>query len=114
MSGTKRKFRLTLGVGLVAALALIVALGLGYVIVSGIADHWARRTIVEQLERTTGARVEIGNFHFGWRTLSAHFDGLTLHGREPLGAPPLFHADKLQVDIHLESFWSRKISLRSV
>ena len=52
---------------------------------------------MEQLERSTGARVELGNFHFGWRLLSARFDGLTLHGREPAGTPPLFHAERLAV-----------------
>ena len=70
--------------------------------------------IVEQLEKTTGARVELGNFHFEWWHLRARFDGLTLHGREPAGTPPLFHADQLQVDVRVESFWGRKISLGSV
>jgi len=114
MNGTKRKFGLKHGLGLVVALALVAGLVIAYVIATGLADRWARRTIVEQLEKTTGARVEIGHFHFGWAALNARFDGLTLHGREPAGSPPLFHADTLQVDIHVESFWSRKISLENV
>ena len=73
-----------------------------------------RRTIIEQLEKTTGARVELGSFHFGWRLLTARFDGLTLHGREREGTPPLFHADALQFDIRVESFWGRKFSLGNV
>ena len=114
MSDSKRKFGLKHGLGLVVALALLAGLAVSYVIASGIADRWARRTIVEQLEKTTGARVELGNFHFGWRLLIARFDGLTLHGREPAGSPPLFHADELQFDIHIDSFWGRKISLGNV
>ena len=114
MNGAKRKFGVKHGLGLVVALALVVGLAIAYVIASGLADRWARRTIVEQLEKTTGARVELGNFHFGWRFLSARFDGLTLHGREPVGSPPLFHADMLQFDIHIDSFWGRKISLGNV
>jgi len=114
MNGTKRKFGLKHGLGIVVALAVVTGLGVAYVIASGLADRWARRTIVEQLEKTTGARVELGNFHFGWRVLTARFDGLTLHGREPAGSPPLFHADALQFSIHIESFWGRKISLGSV
>src|ERR1700691_172072 len=114
MNGTKRKFGLKHGLGLVVALALVTGLGVAYLIASGLADHWARGKIVEELQETTGARVELGNFHFGWRLLSARFDGLTLHGREPAGTPPLFHADLLQVDIHVESFWRRNISLKSV
>ncbi len=100
--------------GLVVTLAVVAGLFIAYAIASGLADRWARRTIVEQLEKTTGARVELGNFHFGWRLLTARFDGLTLHGREPAGSPPLFHADVLQFGIHIESFWGRKISLGSV
>jgi translocation and assembly module TamB len=114
MNGTKRKFGLKHGLGLVVALAVVVGLAIAYMIASGLADRWARRKIVEELEKTTGARVELGNFRFGWRLLSARFDGLTLHGREPAGSPPLFHADMLRFDFHIESFWGRKISLGNV
>ena len=114
MNGSKRKFGLKHGMGIVVALALVAALGIAYVIGSGLADQWARRTIVEQLEKTTGARVELGNFHFNWRLFTARFDGLTLHGREPAGSPPLFHANTLQFSVHVESLWGRKISLGSV
>jgi translocation and assembly module TamB len=114
MNGTKRKFGLKHGLGLFMVLSLVAALAIVYAIASGFADRWARRTIVDQLERTTGARVELGNFHIGWRLLTARFDGLTLHGREAAGSPPLFHADLLQFDIHVDSFWGRKISLGEV
>jgi CheY-like chemotaxis protein len=71
MNGTKRKFGLKHGLGLVVALAILAGLGIAYAIATGLADRWASKTIVEQLERTTGARVELGNFHFGWRLLTA-------------------------------------------
>jgi translocation and assembly module TamB len=114
MNGTKRKFGLKHGLGLFVALAVVAGLAISYAIASGLADRWARKTIVEELERTTGARVELGNFHFGWRLLTARFNGLTLHGREPAGSPPLFHANALQFQIHIESFWGKKISLGNV
>ncbi len=114
MSESKRKFGLKHGVGIVAALAIVLGLAIAYAIATGIADQYARRTIVDQLEKATGARVELGNFHFTWRLLNARFDGLTLHGREPAGSPPLFHADVLQFNIHIESLWGRKISLGNV
>ncbi len=99
---------------LAAATAVTFALALVYIIGSGLADRWARRTIVEELERATGARVELGDLHFGWRSQRVRLDGLTLRGREPAGTPPLFHADQLQIEIRVESFWGRKISLGSV
>lgn len=114
MNGTKRKFGLKHGLGLVVGLALFLGLAIAYVIATGFADQWARRTIVEQLEKATGARVELGNFHIAWRKLTVRFDGLTLHGREPAGSPPLFHADTLMFDINIDSFWGRKISLANV
>lgn len=114
MSETKRKFGWKHGLGLCAALIALVVLAVFYAIGTGLADRWARQTIVEDLTKSTGARVELGNFHFRWRSLTARFDGLTLHGREPAGTPPLFHADVLQFDVHIESFWDRKISLGSV
>ncbi|HXC30857.1 MAG TPA: translocation/assembly module TamB domain-containing protein [Verrucomicrobiae bacterium] len=114
MSETKRKFGLKHGLALMVVLVVLGSLAILYVIASGLADRWARTTIVQQLEKTTGARVELGNFHFYWRVLAARFDGLTLHGREPASGPPLFHADLLQFDIHVESFWGRKISLGKV
>jgi len=114
MSKAKRKFGWKHGLGLSFALIALVVLGVVYAIATGLADRWARQTIVENLSRSTGARVELGNFHFRWRSLTARFDGLTLHGREPAGTPPLFHADSLQFNIHVDSFWGRKISLGSV
>jgi translocation and assembly module TamB len=114
MADTKRKFGLKHGLALTVGVALVAGLAVAYVIISGLADVWARRTIIDQLQKTTGARVELGNFRFGWRALSARFDGLTLHGREPAGTPPLFHADRLEFDIHVESFWRRRISLGAV
>ena len=48
MSETKRKFGLKHGLGLVVALALVAGLAIAYVIASGLADRWARRTIVER------------------------------------------------------------------
>src|ERR1700694_935220 len=111
MSDKKRKFRLKHGMALAAIAAVTIGLALVYIVVSGLADRWARRTVVEELERTTGARVELGNFHIEWWALHVRFDGLTLHGREPAGTPPLFHADRLDIDIHVESFWGPQISL---
>src|SRR5258708_5681806 len=113
MTDKKRKFRWKHGMALCATAAVALALALAYIVGSGLADRWARRRVVEELEKATGARVELGSFYIKWRSLHARFDGLTLHGREPAGTPPLFHADPFEIDIHLESLWSRKISLGS-
>ncbi len=114
MDEKKRKFGLKHGLGILVALILGLVIAAAYFIASGLADRWARTSIVDQLEKTTGARVELGNFHIVWRSLTVRFDGLTLHGREPAAGPPLFHADLLQFNVHIDSFWGRKVSLGSV
>lgn len=97
-----------------ALLALILALGVGLVVWTGLADRWARRVIVGQLEKMTGGRVELGKFRFHPLRLRAELTDLTIHGLEPAGVPPFFHADFMLVDIRVDSFFRRKISLDEV
>ena len=94
----------------------IVALSLCLVLWTGLADRWARRVIVGQLEKITGGRVELGKFRFRFRLfgLRAELTDLTIHGLEPAGFPPFFHADFVLVDIRVDSFFRRKISLDEV
>jgi len=95
----------------VVTVSILFALALVYVIGSGIADRWARARIMEQLEKATGARVELGNFHLDWRTLHVHFDGLTLHGREPARDPAVISCGSPGYRYPRGIFLGRKISL---
>src|SRR5260370_32455134 len=104
MTDKKRKFRWKHGMAMCSTAAVALALALAYIVGSGLADGWARRRVVEELEKATGARVELGSFHIQWRSLHVRVDGLTLHGRQPAGTPPLFHADRLEIYIHVQSF----------
>jgi translocation and assembly module TamB len=90
-----------------AVIAIVVAV----IFESGLPERWMRRAIVTQLEQRTGGRAEIGGFHFhAWR-LRAEIDDLTLHGLEGPGAPPLFHADRVDVGIRILSFFGHEIAL---
>jgi translocation and assembly module TamB len=81
---------------------------------TGWADNTLRGAVVGQLTRMTGGTVELGKFHFNpWR-LQVTVDDLTIHGREPAGAPPFLHINRLAVELRLESFWRRKISVGDV
>ena len=77
----------------------------------GLASAWIRDAVVSQIEHTTGTRVELKAFHFHLWALRAEMDGLNLHGLEDKNAPPLFHADRLEVGIRIVSFFGRKIAL---
>lgn len=95
---------------LVAGIIVIVALILN----TGTADRWARGYILKKIESSTGGRVELRAFHFRMRGLSAELDDFTLHGREGPGLPPLFHASRIYVGVHIISLFRHQVSLSKV
>jgi len=101
---------------IVAAVVLAIALPLALLAIlsSGIADDVLRRTVVEQIGKATHGTTELRLFHFDpWRPRLTLAD-LTVHGREPAGTPPFFHADRLEAGIRIDSFRGRKLSLGDV
>src|ERR1700722_4281620 len=95
-------------------LLLLVVLTVGAVSViveTGLVERWTRVILVLQLEKLTGTRVEIGAFHFHILRLRAEMDGVTMHGREEKGLPPLFHAARVTAGIRLLSFFGRRFAL---
>jgi translocation and assembly module TamB len=99
---------------LVAAAFILLVGGLGLAFQWGWFDAPVRNLVVARLSQLTGGQVELTGFHFNLFTLRADLKGLTIHGREPAGTPPLFHADSLIVGIQVDSFWGKKVSLRDV
>ncbi len=108
----KRTWKRALKMAALVALAVVVALGI--IVGTGLDERWARGWVMRQLERATGARVELGAFHFHLLGLRAELDDLTLHGSERPGLPPLFHAERIRASAHILSFFSRKISLNEL
>jgi translocation and assembly module TamB len=92
---------------LIATIVVIVVV----IFESGLAEKWLRGAFVNGIERATGATVEIGGFHLHAWHLRVEIDDLTLHGLEAANQPPLFHADRVNVAIHIISFFERKIAL---
>ena len=56
-----------------------------------------------QWKRRQGVRPQVGSFTFDWRHLRAQIRDFTIHGLEPAGGAPLFHANLVQVDLKLTS-----------
>ncbi|MBI3404960.1 MAG: hypothetical protein HY046_05835, partial [Acidobacteria bacterium] len=77
----------------------------------GLLDGFVRSAVVTRIERLSGGRVEMEGFRFHWLALRAELEGLTIHGREPEGTPPLFHAKRVLADARVISMWSRKVAL---
>ena len=102
-----------LAIHAVAWTALVVLVVAG-ICMSGLPEQWIRQALVTRLEQATGARVEMARFHFDLWHLRAEIDDLTLHGLEAANQTPLFHADRIDVDIHVISFIHRRVSLNEL
>jgi translocation and assembly module TamB len=94
----------------IVAVPLIVLL----ILSNGGADDYARRTIVEQIQRLTSGKAELGAFHFNPWALRVTLSNFTIHGREPAGTEPFFHVDRLVIGLRIDSVWGHKVSLRDL
>ncbi len=113
MSGRLRR-RLAWLFRLAGLLLLLAAGGVAILVRTGLDERWAHGAIVRQIENMTGGRAELAAFRFRLLGLRAELHGLTIHGREPEGTPPFFHADRLVVDVRIDSLVRRKISLDEI
>ena len=79
---------------------------------------WLRDTvrtrIVSELERTTGGQVELGEFQYDWRTLTAEFRNLVVHGSEPPSQPPLLHVASARITLKIISLVERDVDIASL
>src|SRR5438445_4571438 len=109
---TRRRWkRWVLGV---AVVVVAVPLTLMLILSNGATDNYLGRTIVEQIQKLTSGKAELAAFHLNpWR-LRVTLSDFTIHGREPAGTPPFFHADRLEVGLRIDSLWGRKVSLGDV
>ncbi|MDE3198856.1 MAG: hypothetical protein KGN84_21080, partial [Acidobacteriota bacterium] len=96
-----------------AAAALIVLTGVAAVWVAQSA--WLRERVrgivVEQTERATGGRVELGAFDLDWRTLTARLSRFTVHGTEAAGQAPLLAVDRATVRLTILSLIRRNFRI---
>jgi translocation and assembly module TamB len=97
-----------------AALAAALALGGALALRSGWFREQTRRKIVEAIETATGGRAEIGRLTLDWSNLRARAEGLTIHGTEEAGKPPLLHAGAVTLDLKIISLFQRKVDLAAL
>jgi translocation and assembly module TamB len=100
-----------------AAIAVVVpALVITAVLVfqSGWFQERVRERIVRELVYGSGARVELGNFSFDWRSLNATVAPLILHGTESAAEPPMVRVEKVSIGLRVISALERRVDLSSV
>lgn len=109
-----RPARITLKiVGALLALFGIAALAVLAILPSKWLEEKVRDRIVYEVERVSGGRVEIGRFHFDWKTLTAEVAPFVLHGKEPAGEAPLVQADSVRVGLKIISLMEKRVDLAS-
>ena len=91
---------------LLSAIAVIVIL-----FETGLVERWMRHAVIARIELVTGGTVELAHFKFHPWGLRAELQDLTIHGREPSGTPPYFHADHALVALRVLSYFSRSIAI---
>lgn len=109
MSRRLKRSALGAAIAIVVLIAIVTSL-----FETGLAERWMRHEIISQIQQRAGARAEIGGFHFHFWQLRIEIDDMTVHGLEASTLPPLFHADRIDVDVRILSFFGRKISLNEL
>lgn len=97
-----------------ALVLFIVALVIAFLISTGQTERWMRSAVISRIEQITGGKVELDSFTFNPWKMHAELRNITVHGYEPAGAPPFFHADYLLLDIRIISLWRRQIALEEL
>lgn len=98
----------------VCGVVLLLVLGAFYALQANWFREKVREKIISVIERTSGGRVELGSFDYDWRTLTAEFKNLVVHGTEPQTRPPLFRADSIRVGLRIVSLLKRQVDITSL
>jgi translocation and assembly module TamB len=100
-----------------AALAALMFLAsiAGVLIVRSDRFHqYIQRTVVEQAERATGGRVELGAFSLDWHNLTVRVQDFVLHGKESPAEPPLLQIGSATLGLRIVSVLETKVDLASL
>ncbi len=69
------------------------------------------RRMVAEIEKATGAGVEIGNYAFDWKKLEVKVGPVVLHGRESASEPPFVRVESVTAGLRIISMMERKVDL---
>lgn len=101
------------GLWLAAAVVGLAAVAL-VALQRGWLDGWARALVVHEVERATGARVELARLRVRLLPLRVELAGLILHGREAADEPPFVRLARLEADLQPTSLLRGPLRLRAL
>jgi translocation and assembly module TamB len=110
-----RLIRIAIRTSIVVAIVLVVGTIATVMILRSAWFHERLRTrVIAEIEKSTGGRVEIGNFDWDWDHLTVTVGPLVLHGTEPAGETPLLKIRSAIIGLHIISMLERKVDLASL
>jgi translocation and assembly module TamB len=111
----KRVIRIALwALATLAVLAVLVSIAGVLIVRSDRFHQYVQRRIVEEAERATGGRVELGGFSFDVHNLTAEIHGFVLHGKESAAEPPLVSVGSATLGLRIISVLEKKVDLASL
>ena len=96
------------------ALVLIAGITGYFVLRSDWLREKVRERIIQEAQLATGGRIEIAAFRFDWKSLTAEFDKLVIHGREAPGQAPLLAVDRVSIGLRIISLMEQRFDVTSV
>ena len=99
--------------GTTGVLLLAVLVGLWYTTTDSFQTYVHRR-MVQEIERITGGRAEIGKFHVVPFHLQVEIRNITVHGKEDLAEVPMLHADSVVGQVKVISFLRTEFGFQSL
>lgn len=95
----------------VAVLAVLLYGGWWWMLRSGWLREKLRARVVQEVEKATGGKAELGRLDFDPGLLWATVERFTLHGTEPAGAAPLVSAERVHVELKILSFLKKSVDV---
>lgn len=96
-----------------AVVLLIISAGISVLRSDWFATKVHERVIAE-MEKSTGGKAEVREFHFDWHRLTAEVDGLVIHGTEAASEAPLLRAKRVVIGLKLISVAKRHVDVARV
>ncbi len=110
-SRPRRRWRYAL---ILAGTGLVVLLAALWYTTTDSFQSYVRRRMVEEVERITGGRAQIGSFHIVPFHLRVEVRDITVHGSEAATDIPLVHADHLYAQMKVISFLRAEFGFHSL
>jgi len=104
-----RRVKFWMAATLFAMIATVAALGL--FLATNLGQNLVRSELISQIEQRTGTGVEINSLRLNLWRLRFEIGGMTLHGLEAPGTPPLFHAERIDFGLQIISILRRQMAL---